>query len=173
MELNDANDSLVRSNRFDSCDSGINLWRWCHQPELNVRNQILSNQFLNTRGSALLIRSNTASNVISGNIINGCGAAGILLDGSKQTLAGNTISGAAKEGILVSGSDCEVRDNRCHDNSASKPGGYDGIRITGARNCVTGNVVGSKTGAAPHRRPISDEGKDNRVEAVAVGGSPP
>ena len=86
---------------------------------------------------------------------------------------GNSVSGVAKEGVFVSGSDCEVRDNRCQDNSASKPGGYDGIRITGARNCVTGNIVSSKTGPDSHRRPISDEGKDNRVETVSKGGSPP
>jgi parallel beta-helix repeat protein len=145
MELNDANDSLVRSNRFDSCDSGINLWRWCRQPDLNTRNQILDNQFLNTRGSALLIRPNTASNVISGNIVRNCGSVGIILEGSHQTLSSNTVTGSAKEGIIVSGSDCEIRGNRCRDNSASKPGQRKDILITGVRNRVTSNVVSPQT----------------------------
>ena len=146
MELNDANDSLVRSNRFDSCDSGINLWRWCRQPDLNVRNQILNNQFFNTHGSALLIRPNTASNVISGNIVRGSGSVGIILDGSRQTLEENIITGSAKEGIIVSGSDNEVRGNRCRDNNTAKPGQREDISVTGVRNRLVGNAVGSQSG---------------------------
>ncbi|MBI5828895.1 MAG: right-handed parallel beta-helix repeat-containing protein, partial [Chloroflexi bacterium] len=37
VEMNDANESLVQSNRFDSWYTGINLWRWCRQPDLNAR----------------------------------------------------------------------------------------------------------------------------------------
>jgi len=146
VELNDANDCLVKGNCFDSCDVGINLWRWCRQPELNVRNQILDNQFLNTRGSVLLIRPNTASNVISGNIVRGCGSVGIILDGAHQTLSSNTVTGSAKEGIIVSGDDNVVLGNRCRDNSTAKPGQRENIRVTGARNRVTDNIVGSRVG---------------------------
>ncbi len=146
MELNDANDSLVKSNRFDACGSGINLWRWCRQPELNVRNQILSNEFVNTRGSALLIQARTASNIISGNIIQGSGRAGVVLDGSWQTFQGNTVTGSAKEGVLVSGSDNDVRGNHCRGNSTAKPGQCEDIRVKGARNRVTDNEVGSSSG---------------------------
>lgn len=144
MELNDANDSFVKSNRFDACGCGINLWRWCHQPDLNVHNQILSNQFFNTRGSALLIQAKTASNIVFGNIIQGSGSAGVVLNGSYQTLEGNTVTGSAKEGILVSGSDNEVRGNHCRGNSTAKPGRNEDIRVTGERNRVTDNVVGSQ-----------------------------
>ena len=146
MELNDANDSLVKSNRFESCGVGINLWRWCHQPELNVRNRILENQFLNTRGSALLVRPQTASNIISGNIIRDCGSIGVILEGSYQTLEGNTVTGSAKEGILVSGSDNEILGNHCRGNSAARPGQRQEIRVTGARNHVAGNVAGPQGG---------------------------
>lgn len=125
VELNDANDSLVRSNRFDSCDIGINLWRWCRQPELNVRNRILDNQFLKTRGSAIVIRSNTASNVISGNIVRGSGSVGIILEGSDQTLTKNTVTSSAKEDI----------------------------RVTGARNQVSDNVVTPRSGATRRKEP--------------------
>jgi parallel beta-helix repeat protein len=125
VELNDANDCLVRSNRFESCDAGINLWRWCRQPELNVRNRILDNQFLNTRGSAIVIRSNTASNVISGNIIRGSGSVGIILEGSHQTLTGNAVTGSAKEAI----------------------------RDTGDRNRVSDNVVTPRPGATNRKKP--------------------
>lgn len=144
MELNDANDSFVKSNRFDACGCGINLWRWCRQPDLNACNQILCNQFLNTRGSALLIQAQTASNIISGNIIQGSGSAGVVLNGAWQTLEGNTITRSAKEGILVSGSDNEVRGNRCRDNSTARPGQCEDIRVTGAHNRITDNVVGSQ-----------------------------
>jgi parallel beta-helix repeat protein len=137
VELNDATDSLVRSNRFDACDVGINLWRWCRQPGLNVRNRILDNQFLNTRGSAIVIRPNTASNVISGNIIRGSGS--VILEGSHQTLTENTITGSAKEAIRISGDDNIIRNNRCRDNSAAKPGQREDIR-------VTGNTVTSRAG---------------------------
>lgn len=125
VELNDANDSLVRSNRFDACDVGINLWRWCRQPELNVRNRILDNQFLNTRGSAIVIRSNTASNIISGNIVRGSGSVGIILEGSGQTLTKNTVTSSAKEDI----------------------------RVTGARNRVSDNVVTPRSGATRRKEP--------------------
>jgi parallel beta-helix repeat protein len=137
VELNDATDSLVRSNRFDACDVGINLWRWCRQPGLNVRYRILDNQFLNTRGSAIVIRPNTASNVISGNIIRGSGS--VILEGSHQTLTENTITGSAKEAIRISGDDNIIRNNRCRDNSAAKPGQREDIR-------VTGNTVTSRAG---------------------------
>ncbi|MCX7010904.1 MAG: right-handed parallel beta-helix repeat-containing protein [Kiritimatiellaeota bacterium] len=111
MELNDSSDCLVQSNRFESCDIGINLWRWCHQPDLDVRNRILDNQFNNTHGSALLIQANTASNTISGNVISGCGAAGIVLEGSTQTLTSNVVTGATAPGIVIKGSGQVVRDN--------------------------------------------------------------
>ncbi|MCX6910335.1 MAG: right-handed parallel beta-helix repeat-containing protein [Verrucomicrobia bacterium] len=146
VEMNDANDSLVRSNRFDSCDSGINLWRWCRQPDLNTRNRILDNQFLNTRGSALLIRANTVSNIISGNVITSSAGVGVVLAGSHQTLSGNTITGSAKEGVVINGSDCEIRGNRCRDNSAAKPGQREDIRVTGARNRVSDNIVTPRPG---------------------------
>jgi parallel beta-helix repeat protein len=125
VELNDANDSLVQSNRFESCDVGINLWRWCRQPELNVRNRIFDNHFLNTRGSALLIRPNTASNVISGNIVRGSGSVGVILEGSHQTLTGNTVTSSAKEAI----------------------------RDTGDHNRVSDNVVTPRPGAANRKKP--------------------
>ena len=112
MELNDANDCLVQSNRFDACDVGINLWRWCHQPDLNARNRIFDNQFNRIRGSALLIKPNTASNLITGNAISGCGAAGIVLDGAHQTLISNVVKGAAAPGIVIRGTGHTVRDNK-------------------------------------------------------------
>lgn len=125
VEMNDANDSLVQSNRFESCSSGINLWRWCRQPDLNTRNRILDNQFLNTRGSAIVIRSNTASNIISGNIVRGSDSVGIILEGSGQTLTKNTVTGSAKEDI----------------------------RVTGDRNRVSDNVVASRSGATSRKEP--------------------
>ncbi len=153
VEMNDANDCLVRSNRFESCDAGISLWRWCRQSELNVRNRILDNQFLKTIGSALLIRANTASNVISGNVIHGSGSVGIILEGSHQTLERNTITGSAKDAIRVSGDDNIVRGNRCRDNNIAKPGQHEDIRVTGDRNRVSDNVVAPRSGATSRKEP--------------------
>ncbi|MBI5687745.1 MAG: right-handed parallel beta-helix repeat-containing protein [Verrucomicrobia bacterium] len=152
VEMNDANNCLVRGNRFESCDAGINLWRWCRQPELNVRNQVLENQFLNTRGSAILIRPNSASNDISGNIVRGSGSVGIILEGSHQTLAENTVTGSAKEAIRVNGDDNIVRGNRCRDNNTAKPGQGEAIRVTGDRNRVNDNIVTPRPGTTSRKK---------------------
>lgn len=111
VEMNDANDCLVEGNRFEGCGAGINLWRWCHQPELNVRNRILNNLFLQTKGSAVLIRANTASNVIEGNEIRGSGGSGVVLEGANQTLVNNRISGTKKDAMSVQGTGHIIRDN--------------------------------------------------------------
>ena len=58
----------------------------------------------------------------------------------------NIITGSAKEGIIVSGSDNEVRGNRCRDNNTAKPGQREDISVTGVRNRLVGNAVGSQSG---------------------------
>ncbi|MBI5820503.1 MAG: right-handed parallel beta-helix repeat-containing protein [Verrucomicrobia bacterium] len=163
VELNDANDCLVRSNRFEACDAGINLWRWCRQPELNVRNRILDNQFLDTSRSAVAIQTGTASNVISGNRIRGCGGIGALLGGSHQTLASNTVCAARGISIAVTGSDNAITDNHCEMAPAAGKRESVAIRITGDRNRVTGNVVQSPPGVAVQA--VQDRGKENQVSA--------
>lgn len=112
VELNDANDCVVKNNRFESCGVGVNIWRWCRQPELNVRNRILGNQFLDTAGSAVLLRAGTASNVVEGNVIRGCRGDGIVVDGTNQTVVDNRISGAGKEALVVKGEGHAVRGNQ-------------------------------------------------------------
>lgn len=139
MELNDANDCRVQSNRFEACGTGINLWRWCHQPDLDVRNRILDNQFNGTLGAALLIQPNTASNTLSGNVISGSGAAGIVLEGSHQILTGNIVTGSAAEGIVVRGNDCLIQANRCSGNSTRAPGKAKDLRVTGHGNRLADN----------------------------------
>ena len=139
MELNDTNDCLVQSNRFDNCGIGINLWRWCHQPDLDTHNRILENRFEGSRGSALLIQANTASNTISGNVISGCDAAGIVLEGSRQILTSNVVTGSAAEAIIVSGNDQLLEGNRCSGNSTRAPGRAKDIRVTGQGHRLTDN----------------------------------
>ena len=112
VEMNDANDCLVENNRFDSCRVGINLWRWCRQPELNVRNRIVENRFSDTAGSVVLLRAGTASNVIEGNIISGCLGNGIVVEGTNQTVVNNQIRGARKEALVVKGDGHVVRGNQ-------------------------------------------------------------
>jgi parallel beta-helix repeat protein len=73
----------------------------------------------------LLIRPNTASNVISGNIVRGSGSVGVILEGSHQTLTGNTVTSSAKEAI----------------------------RDTGDHNRVSDNVVTPRPGAANRKKP--------------------
>ena len=115
VELNDANDCVVSGNRLEACGIGLNLWRWCRQDELNVRNEIRDNQFLSTRGNGLQIQADTARNSIRGNIVRGCGGSGISLNGTEQLLSSNTVSGAQREGIIVSGNRNEVTGiSACH-----------------------------------------------------------
>ncbi|MCX6898056.1 MAG: right-handed parallel beta-helix repeat-containing protein [Verrucomicrobia bacterium] len=163
VELNDANDCLVRSNRVEACDAGINLWRWCRQPELNVRNLILDNQFFDTSRSVLAIQAGTASNVVSGNLIRGCGGIGVVLGGSRQTLASNTVCAARGVAIAITGNDNEVTGNRCEAVRVAGKRAAVAIRITGDRNRVTGNVVQFPPGIAVQA--VQDRGKENHVSA--------
>lgn len=111
VEMNDANDCLVQGNRFEACGVGINLWRWCRQRELNIRNQVLNNEFIQTQGSVVLIRPNTALNVIEGNEIRGSGGCGIVLEGENQTVVNNRIRATSKAPVAVQGAGHVVRDN--------------------------------------------------------------
>jgi hypothetical protein len=92
FELNDANEVVITGNEARDCDTGINLWRWCHQQELNEGNQITNNAFLNTSGNAVQIGSETRLNTIANNDINGAGKNGIVVKGSEQTVKDNRIS---------------------------------------------------------------------------------
>ena len=53
VELNDANDCLVQNNDFRECVTGLNLWRWCKQEDLNKRNAIRGNLFQDTEQNAI------------------------------------------------------------------------------------------------------------------------
>src|SRR4029079_14588501 len=46
VELNDANECWVARNRFEACQTGVIIWRWCKMEDLNVRNHVLDNLFL-------------------------------------------------------------------------------------------------------------------------------
>lgn len=107
VELNDANECAVLRNRFTSCDIGINLWRWCKQPDLNTRNVIAENAFIDTKGNALQLAAGTATNIVHGNHIRGSGGKAISLAGDDYEISGNDVDGK----IADSGARNDVFDN--------------------------------------------------------------
>ena len=107
VEMNDANECAVLRNRFEACRIGINLWRWCKQPDLNTRNVILENAFIGTKGNALQLAAGTATNIVHGNHIRGSGGKAISLAGDDYEISGNDVDGK----IADSGAHNDVFDN--------------------------------------------------------------
>ncbi len=93
VEMNDANECAVLRNRFEACRIGINLWRWCKQPDLNTRNVIMENAFIGTKGNALQLAAGTATNIVHGNHIRGSGGKAISLAGDDYEVSGNDVDG--------------------------------------------------------------------------------
>jgi hypothetical protein len=93
IELNDATACQISGNDIRSCGTGLNLWRWCHQPGLNERNRILDNLFASTTGNAIQIGKDTGANVIVDNHIDQAGKNGIVLNSPGQTLEKNRFEG--------------------------------------------------------------------------------
>lgn len=91
VEMNDASECAVLRNRFEACGIGINLWRWCKQPDLNTRNVILENVFLGTKGNALQLAAGTAMNIVSRNQIRGSGGKAIVFAGDDYEMSGNEV----------------------------------------------------------------------------------
>lgn len=92
FELNDANDILIIGNEVRGCDTGVNLWRWCKQEDLNEGNRIFNNAFLNIAGNAIQLGKDTSLNSVANNDITGCGKNGIVIAGEQQTVEDNRIS---------------------------------------------------------------------------------
>ncbi|HPA19002.1 MAG TPA: right-handed parallel beta-helix repeat-containing protein [Verrucomicrobiae bacterium] len=101
VELNDANDSTISGNEFTECGMGVNIWRWCRQPRLNVGNLIESNRFSTTAGDAIRLATGTEQNTVRGNTITSPVGHGISVAGNNQIIEGNTISGAKGKPIAI------------------------------------------------------------------------
>jgi hypothetical protein len=108
VEMNDAIGCTVEQNDFLTCQTGINLWRWCKQPGLNEKNVIRGNQFDQTRGNAIQIASGTAQNSILENEITASGKNGLILNGEGQIVKGNRISGSGMKDIAVAAGKHEI-----------------------------------------------------------------
>lgn len=101
FELNDVNDCDVEGNEARDCAVGVNLWRWCKQPELNTGNIIRNNLFQNLTGNGLQIGKGTARNVFEDNDIENCARNGISLSGTGQILKRNRIREVKMKPIAV------------------------------------------------------------------------
>lgn len=111
VEVNDANDSTISDNDFTECGIGINIWRWCKQPDLNVGNLIVSNRFSLISGDAIRLATGTARNVVRGNTITSPGGNGISAAGEAQVIAGNRITAAKGQPIAVKEGTHLIADN--------------------------------------------------------------
>jgi nitrous oxidase accessory protein NosD len=100
FELNDANDVVIAGNEVRDCGTGINLWRWCKQPELNQGNRVFDNSFVNIEGNAVQLGKDTSRNMVERNEITGCGKNGIVVAGAEQTVKDNELSGVKGKGVV-------------------------------------------------------------------------
>lgn len=101
VELNDATDCLVAGNEFLGCGTGINLWRWCRQPDLNKGNLIVKNVFDHTLGNAVQIATGTSGGTVAQNEITASGKNGIILSGEAHTVQANKITASGMKAIVV------------------------------------------------------------------------
>jgi parallel beta-helix repeat protein len=99
FELNDASRCLITGNEVSECGTGVNLWRWCKQDDLNEGNRILDNAFTGTAGNAVQLGKETRGNTVSDNDITGCGKNGIVVLGEQQVVQDNRISGVKLKAV--------------------------------------------------------------------------
>lgn len=163
VELNDANECWVTGNRFESCEIGVNVWRWCKMEDLNVRNQILDNLFLNTVGNGLQLDGGTRLNFVRGNIIRGSGRNGISLSGHESIVSENIIEHSSLNGIALAGNRNEVARNQISDSGAGAKQKFAGLLVRGQHNRVLDNAVRAGAGADAPLEPVADEGEGNSV----------
>ena len=165
VELNDANECRVERNHLEGCQTGVIIWRWCKMDDLNVRNQILDNVFVDTTGNALQLQAGTAFNVARGNTIRGAGRNGVSLGASDTIVSGNIIERTAMHGITVNGDRNDVTGNRVMAAGGNTAQKFAGIRILGAKNRVFDNVIVSGAGADAPAQSVLDEGKETVLRA--------
>jgi hypothetical protein len=163
VELNDANECWVARNRFEACQTGVIIWRWCKMDDLNVRNHVLDNLFLNISGNGLQFQAGTSGNIARGNIIRGAGRNGVSLGASDTIIAGNIIERPGMYGIVTAGDRNDIVENRVVDAGTGAAQPYAGIRILGANNRVLDNFVSAGADAKARSQPVVDEGKENTV----------
>jgi len=163
VELNDANECWVAGNRFESCEIGVNVWRWCKMEDLNVRNHIVDNLFLNTVANGLQLDGGTRLNIVRGNIVRGAGRNGISLNGHETIVSENIIEHSGLNGIALGGNRNEIVRNQINDSGAGAKQKYAGLRIKGAQNQVLDNTVRLGAGTDAPTEPVADEGEANTV----------
>jgi Right handed beta helix region len=69
VELNDANDCLISANEIRDCKTGIHMWQWSPQPNLNQGNRIVDNLIESIPAQAIQIQSGLKNNELIGNEI--------------------------------------------------------------------------------------------------------
>ena len=74
-------------------------------------------------------------NVVSGNVLTGCGGSGIKCTGQKNTFSNNTIEECAETGIVIGGDHNTVVANTCCQNAQN------GISLELAAHAIYGNTV--------------------------------
>lgn len=163
VELNDATDCWVARNRFEACNVGINLWRWCRMPELNRRNQILDNLFVGIKANGIQLGADTSFNFVRGNIIEESGRNGISAQASATSIVENLIIRPAQHGVTIGGDRNEIRENRVVDAGLGDRGKFDGIYVGGSGNRVLDNRVEAEAEKSAMRQPVGNGGKDNVV----------
>lgn len=163
VEMNDANECWIARNRFEECQTGVIVWRWCKQEDLNVRNQIVDNLFVKIAGNALQFEPGTAFNVARGNIIRGTGRNGISLSATETVVRENVIENTAMHGIVVAGDGNEISANRVRAAGSGAAEKVAGLRLRGANNRVLDNLIFGAGGRDAKPEPVADDGRENLI----------
>lgn len=160
VELNDANECWVERNRFDTCETGVIIWRWCKMDDLNVRNHVVDNLIVNVAGNGMQFEPGTRGNIARGNIIRGAGRNGVSLGANDTIVTGNIIERTAMHGIVVAGDGNTISGNRVSESGAGATQKFSGVRVRGSRNALLDNAVAPGAEGTPA---VADDGKDNVV----------
>ncbi len=137
VELNDTSDCLVSGNTVERCGTGLHLWRWYAPEDLNRRNVITGNRFVDSANAGIALGDRTEANQIRRNEVAGSAKAGIILGGVRNCATGNRVTDSGAAGIDVTGRLNLVAGNACRGNA-----GQAQIEIQGEGNIVSDALAG-------------------------------
>lgn len=89
IELNDASDCLVEANELRACRTGIVVWQWCQLPDLNQRNLILRNTFVDCPPPAIALKAGADQNTVLGNTGHFAKGPALLVEGKDNGIGEN------------------------------------------------------------------------------------
>ncbi|MBL9116568.1 MAG: right-handed parallel beta-helix repeat-containing protein [Verrucomicrobiaceae bacterium] len=101
VEVNDASACAIAFNEIRNCGTGLHVWRWCKQPGLNEKNQMIGNSLTKIAGHGIQLGTGSTDNLVAENDIDGCGKSGITIYGRNQKVVKNRITQTNFKAIAI------------------------------------------------------------------------